>query len=66
MIGCEVYVAPEDHRVKAPVPGLKMPYDHLVLLAENAGRCVTKDEIIEGVWQGRIVSDSAISTRISA
>jgi len=35
VIGCEVYVAPEDHRRKAQVPGLKMPYDHLVLLAEN-------------------------------
>ena len=35
VIGCEVYVAPEDHREKAPVPGRRRPYDHLVLLAEN-------------------------------
>jgi DNA polymerase-3 subunit alpha len=35
VIGCEVYVAPGDHRQKAPLPGRKKPYDHLVLLAEN-------------------------------
>ena len=41
-------------------------FDLIVLLATNAGRCVTKDEIIDTVWNGRIVSDSAISTRINA
>jgi DNA polymerase-3 subunit alpha len=35
VIGCEVYVAPGDHRERAPVPGRRRPYDHLVLLAEN-------------------------------
>ncbi len=35
VIGCEVYVAPGDHRDRSPVPGRKKPYDHLVLLAEN-------------------------------
>jgi len=35
VIGCEVYVAPGDHRVKAPSRGRRKPYDHLVLLAEN-------------------------------
>ncbi len=34
VIGCEVYVAPGDHRLKERVGGRK-PYDHLVLLAEN-------------------------------
>ncbi|HHQ48418.1 MAG TPA: DNA polymerase III subunit alpha, partial [Acidobacteria bacterium] len=34
VIGCEVYVAPGDHRERRSVPGRK-PYDHLVLLAEN-------------------------------
>jgi len=41
-------------------------FDLIALLATNAGRCVTKDEIIDQVWDGRIVSDSAISTRINA
>jgi len=35
VIGCEVYVAPGDHRDKSQVPGRRKPYDHLVLLAEN-------------------------------
>jgi len=35
VIGCEVYVAPGDHRERAPVAGRRKPYDHLVLLAEN-------------------------------
>jgi DNA polymerase-3 subunit alpha len=35
VIGCEVYVSPCDHRERAPVPGRRKPYDHLVLLAEN-------------------------------
>jgi DNA polymerase-3 subunit alpha len=35
VIGCEVYVAPEDHRDRSPVAGRRRPYDHLVLLAEN-------------------------------
>ncbi len=35
VIGCEVYVAPGDHRRKTPLPGRRKPYDHLVLLAEN-------------------------------
>ena len=35
VIGCEVYVAPGDHRDRTPVPGRRRPYDHLVLLAEN-------------------------------
>jgi DNA polymerase-3 subunit alpha len=35
VIGCEVYVAPQDHRDRSPVVGRRRPYDHLVLLAET-------------------------------
>ena len=38
----------------------------LLLLAENAERMVSKDEIVEKVWNGRIVSDAAISSRIKS
>lgn len=41
-------------------------FDLLLLLLENSGRLVTRDEIVSSVWQGRIVSESAISARISA
>jgi TolB-like protein/Tfp pilus assembly protein PilF len=40
--------------------------DLLALLASDPGRVFSRDEIIDGVWGGRIVSDSAISTRINA
>jgi len=38
----------------------------LVLLVENRGRMVSKDEIIEKVWRGRVVSEAAVSSRIKA
>lgn len=36
----------------------------LILLVQNRDRLLTKDEIVEQVWEGRIVSDSALSSRI--
>ncbi len=41
-------------------------FDLLCVLAENAGTMVTRDQLIETVWKGRIVSDVTISTRINA
>jgi TolB-like protein len=38
----------------------------IMLLLENADRVVSRDEIIEQVWNGRIVSDSALSSRIKS
>ena len=38
----------------------------LLLLAGNRDRMVSKDEIIEEVWGGRIVSEAAVSSRIKA
>ncbi|MEM9496421.1 MAG: winged helix-turn-helix domain-containing protein [Pseudomonadota bacterium] len=38
----------------------------LVFLIENAERVVSKDEIIEVVWQGRIVGDGTLNARINA
>lgn len=40
--------------------------DLIAFLASHPGRVVSRDDIIDGVWQGRIVSDSAISSRINA
>lgn len=39
-------------------------FDLLVLLIENSDRVVTKDELVERVWDGRFISDSAVSTAI--
>src|SRR5947209_10504235 len=41
-------------------------FDLLVYLVRNRDRVVTKDNMIDGVWGGRIVSDSALTTRLNA
>src|SRR5262245_44868713 len=41
-------------------------FDLLVHLVRNRDRIVTKDELVEAIWQGRIISDAALSSRISA
>ena len=38
----------------------------LRLLVENPDRVVRKDEIVERIWNGRIVSDAAISSRVKS
>ncbi|MAM61660.1 winged helix-turn-helix domain-containing protein [Maritimibacter sp. UBA3975] len=38
----------------------------LTHLLEHHGRLVAKEDLIDAVWQGRIVSDSAISTAVKA
>lgn len=38
----------------------------LVLLVENRDRLVTRDEIIEKVWDGRVISDAAVASRIKS
>jgi TolB-like protein/Flp pilus assembly protein TadD len=38
----------------------------IVCLIENRGRVVSKDELIDIVWDGRIVSDGALNTRINS
>ena len=39
--------------------------DLLVFLAQDPGRVVSKEEIIETVWEGRIIADSALSRVIA-
>jgi TolB-like protein/Tfp pilus assembly protein PilF len=41
-------------------------FDLLAFLIANRDRVVSKDDLIEGVWRGRIISESAITTRINA
>lgn len=49
-----------------PIPVEPQVFDVLHLLARNAGRLVSRDALIDAVWQGRIVSEATISARISA
>ena len=54
--------------LKAGTPVAVEPqvFDLLHLLVQNRDRLISRDEIIEAVWQGRIVSDATISARIAA
>ena len=38
----------------------------LLYLIENADRVVAKDELIDAVWEGQVVSESALTSRIKS
>jgi formylglycine-generating enzyme required for sulfatase activity/DNA-binding winged helix-turn-helix (wHTH) protein len=60
-------VDPEAYEVRRDgdlVPVEPQVFDLLVLLIANRHRPLSKDEIIEQVWEGRIVSDATLSSRI--
>ena len=50
----------------APVAVEPQVFDLLAVLADNAGRLVSRDLLVERVWDGRIVSEATISARINA
>ena len=41
-------------------------FDLLVYLVQNRDRVVSKDDLIAAVWNGRIVSESTLTSRINA
>jgi TolB-like protein/cytochrome c-type biogenesis protein CcmH/NrfG len=41
-------------------------FDLLIYLMENRDHVVTKDDLIETIWNGRIVSESTLTSRINA
>jgi DNA-binding winged helix-turn-helix (wHTH) protein len=41
-------------------------FDLLAFLVRNRDRVVSRDDLIAGVWNGRIVSESALASRINA
>lgn len=48
------------------LPTEPMTFAALCHLVQNADRLVAKDELIEKVWDGRFISDSAVSTVIKS
>src|SRR6516225_9662561 len=56
----------ELRRGAEPVALEPQVFDLLVYLVRNRDRVVSKDDLIEGVWGGRIVSDSALTSRLNA
>ncbi|MBM3538403.1 MAG: tetratricopeptide repeat protein [Alphaproteobacteria bacterium] len=53
-------------RDREPITVEPQVFDLLVFLIENRDRVVSKDDLIAGVWGGRIVSDSTLTSRINA
>ena len=47
-----------------PIPMEPQVFDLLVYLIRNRERVVSRDDLLASVWQGRIVSESALNTRI--
>src|SRR5580765_4714268 len=41
-------------------------FDLIVHLVRNHDRIVSKDELIETIWNGRIISEAALSSRINS
>jgi len=56
----------ELRRAGAVVPVEPQVFDVLMHLIQHRDRVVSKDELFETVWHGRIVSDAALNSRISA
>ena len=56
----------ELRRTGMPIALEPQVFDLLVLLIRNRDRVIAKDELIESVWGGRIISESTLTSRISA
>ena len=56
----------ELHGPNGPIALEPQVFSLLAYLVENAERVVTKDELIDKIWQGRIVSDANLNSRINA
>ncbi len=56
----------ELHDGRAPVAVEPQVFDLIEFLIRHRDRVVSRDDLIESVWNGRIVSESTLATRINA
>ena len=56
----------ELHRGADVVSVTPQVFDLLAYLIRNRERVVSKDDLIDAIWNGRIVSDAALTTRLNA
>jgi TolB-like protein len=64
---CEIDVARHElRRAEKLVAVEPQVFDLLVHLVRNRNRIVSKSELVDAIWMGRIVSEATLSSRISA
>ena len=64
---CELDVGRRELRRSGEIVPLEpQVFDLLVYLISSRNRVVTKDDLLEAVWGGRIVSESTLTSRINA
>jgi adenylate cyclase len=56
----------ELRRAAELVPVQPQVFDLIVFLVKNRDRVVSKDELIDAVWGGRVISDSTLTSRLNA
>jgi TolB-like protein len=56
----------ELRKARERVPIEPQVFSLLALLVSNSDRMVSKDEMIEQIWNGRVISDAALSSRIKS
>ncbi|MGE0701605.1 MAG: transcriptional regulator, partial [Hyphomicrobiaceae bacterium] len=63
---CEIDTLRHEFRANGIVVSIEpQVFDLLAYLANNPNRLITKDELVEAVWDGRAISDSSITSRIN-
>ena len=56
----------ELRRAGAAQPVEPLVFDLLLFLARNPGRVVTREDVVDAVWQGRAVSDATIASAVKS
>jgi adenylate cyclase len=46
------------------IPVIPLVFDLLIYLLENRDRVITRDELLDNLWPGKVVTDSALAARI--
>ena len=63
----EIDVARQELRREGDrIPIEPQVFDLLVYLVRNRNRIVTREELIDAVWNGRVISEATLSSRVSA
>ena len=65
-ISCSIPTGAELQRGKNLIPVAPQVFDLLTYLIRHRERVVTKDDMVAAIWEGRAVSDLALTTRINA